>query len=140
MRYGSNRGNVDVGLSARIERDASTDRLRLRLSAVYTYMREMVRRPLLEYAVEAEFEIPELDEYVAFSGDRSMIDIPPGVMTMMLGVAVGALRGMIAQRTAGTALEDRPLPLVNLSRLVSRLIYGTRPSSKIVPLTSQAIG
>lgn len=139
MRYGSNAEDVSVDLHARLDTDARADRLTLRLGAVYTYMRSMVKRPLLDYTVEAEFEIPNLEEYVSFSTSRDKVDIPPAVMSLMLSVALGALRGMIAQKTIGTALEYRPLPLVNLSSLVSRLIYGSEPAKPVIPVSSSVV-
>lgn len=139
MRYGSASADVSVDLHARLDTDTRADRLILRLGAVYTYMRSMVKRPLLDYTVEAEFEIPGLEEYVSFSPSRDKVDIPPAVMSLMLSVALGALRGMIAQKTVGTALEYRPLPLVNLSSLVSRLIYGSEPSKPTIPVSSSVV-
>ena len=53
---------------------------------------------------------------------------------VMYGVAIGALRGMLAQRLAGTMLEAYPLPLVNISELVSRHLYGNAPSQLTIPL------
>lgn len=137
LRYGNNPADISVDLKASVDEDMASDRLSLRLGVVYTYMRSMVRRPLLDYNVEAVFEIPALGEHVSFSPSRERLDIPPSLMTLMLSVAVGALRGMIAQKTVGTPLEDRPLPLVNITWLVSRLIYGDRPSARTIPLDGQ---
>lgn len=139
MRYGSAPGDISVDLHARLDTDARADRLTLTLGAVYSYMRSMVKRPLLDYTVEAEFEIPALEEYVGFTPSRDKVDIPPAVMSLMLSVALGALRGMIAQKTVGTALEYRPLPLVNLSSLVSRLIYGSKPAKPAIPIESSVV-
>ena len=103
-------------------------------------MRGMIRRPLLSYAAEAVFEIPGLAEYAMGipSGDR--VELPPAVMTLMLGVGIGAIRGLIAQRTAGTVLESRPLPLINVSGLVSRLIYGDVPAGHAIPFGAPVCG
>ena len=83
------------------------------------------------------FEIPSLASHVDFSRSRDRVGIPPSLMAMMLNVAIGALRGMIAQKTVGTPIEDRPLPLVNVSQLVSRLIYGDRPPERVIPVDTQ---
>lgn len=139
MRYSSNPEDISVDLHARLDTDSSSDVITLRLGAVYTYMRAMVKRPLLDYTVEAEFEIPGIENFINFSQNREVVDIPPSVMSLMLSVAVGALRGMIAQKTVGTTLEHRPLPLVNLSNLVSRLIYGSKPKEPTIPMGSSVI-
>lgn len=137
LRYGNLQDDIIVDLKARIEEDNASDSLVLRLEAFYSYMRSMVRRPLLDYAVEVVFEIPSVADYVGFTPARDRVAIPPSLMAMMLNVAIGALRGMIAQKTVGTPLEERPLPLVNVSQLVSRLIYGDRPSERTIPVSSQ---
>ncbi len=134
LRYGNRAEDIAIDLNARVEADHASDMLTLRLEALYTYMRGMVKRPLLSHTVEAVFEIPSLAEYVTFNQTRDKVDLPPSVMSLMLSVAIGALRGMIAQKTAGTALENRPMPLINLTELVSRLIYGQRHDGVVIPV------
>ncbi len=137
LRYGNSPTDISVDLTANVGEDMALDQITLRLEVIYTYMRSMVRRPLLKSAVEAVFEIPGLDRHVAFSPSRETLEIPPSLMTLMLGVAIGALRGMVAQKTVGTPIADRPLPLVNISWLVSRLMYGNTPSRRTIPLEAQ---
>lgn len=139
LRYGAHPEDINVDVHARLDSDIASDRITLRLGTVYTYMRDMVKRPLLDYTVEAEFEIPNLNDYVDFSPTRDDIDLPPSILSLMLSVALGALRGMIAQKTVGTPLEFRPLPLVNLSKLVSRLIYRTKPAKNAIPISSNIV-
>lgn len=140
LRYGNNPEDVVVDLVARLEDDRPAERLTLRMGVVYSYMRSMVRRRLLRHTVEVVFSIPSMDDFVPPTPARDKIDISPSVMSMMLGVAIGALRGMVAQKTAGTPLEERPLPLINISELVSRLIYGSRPSAATIPLDRHTVG
>lgn len=139
LRYGNHPEDIAVDLVARVEDDRVAERLALRVGVFYTYMRSMVRRPLLRQTVEVVFTIPSMEDFVSFTPARDKIDIAPSVISMMLGVAIGALRGMIAQKTTGTPLEGRPLPLVNVSGLVSRLIYGDRPSRATIPLGEPAV-
>lgn len=140
LRYGSNPENIAVDLRASLDRDVPRERLALVLTATYTYMRGMIKRPLLEYAVVAEFEIPGMSAYVEFSPSRETVSVPPSLMNLMLCVAVGALRGMIARKTSGTPLENHPLPLINISSLVSKLIYGERADNRVVPLEEPVCG
>jgi len=101
----------------------------------------MVRRPLLDFAVATEFEVDNFDRHFAHALDRDrMVDLPPSVLTLMLGVSIGALRGMIAQRTKGTPLESSPLPLINITSLVSRLIYADTADDYTHPLSAQICG
>ena len=43
----------------------------------------------------------------------------------MLGMAVGALRGVIAVRTADTPLRFRPLPIIDLTALMYRMQFAS---------------
>lgn len=134
LRLGRHHADIDVRVHASLREDRAEEKILLRLEASYSYMRSMVRRPLLLHTVEVEFEIPEMAQVSVPVTNGEKISLPPSLMNMMIGVGVGALRGMIAQRTAGTPLEDRPLPLINISSLVSRLIYGEPSGSRVVPL------
>lgn len=50
LRYGNSPEEISVDLKACVEDDVASECLVLRLEALYTYMRSMVRRPLLDYA------------------------------------------------------------------------------------------
>lgn len=141
LRLASDGSQIKVGLKAKVDLLPEKCAIKLLLTAYYTRVRGMVRRPLLDFAVETEFEVDDFNRHFAdaFSGER-MMDLPPSVLTMMLSVGIGALRGMIAQRTKGTPLESTPLPLINISSLVSRLIY-TSPSDEFTrPFSTQICG
>lgn len=134
LRIGNSPTDIDVRVHASLSEDHTDSRVTLHLEVTYSYMRTMIRRPLLQHAVDVEFEIPDISKVLVPVINGEKIAIPPSLVTMMLGIAVGALRGMIAQRTAGTALEKRPLPLINISSLVSRLIYGEPSGRRVIPL------
>lgn len=140
MRYGNTPEDISVDLRARLEPDGASERLSLQVAVTYSYMRTMIKRPLLEHAVVAEFEIPGLADLLKMTPSREKIAIPPSLMNLMLSVTIGSLRGMIAKRTAGTALEKHPLPLINISSLVSRLIYGEWPHNRVIPLEEPVCG
>ena len=58
LRYGNNPEDIIIDMKARVEGDSASESLTLRLEVMYSYMRSMVRRPLLDYAVDVVFEIP----------------------------------------------------------------------------------
>lgn len=142
LRFGASGGTARVGLAARVTSDADRSLLKLRLAASYSWERGMLRRRLLDYEVDAVFEVDDFERHFG-RGPRSpeVVDMPPSVLRLMLTVAVGALRGMIALRTAGTPLGSRPLPLVNVSELLGRLIYGSEAarSQSVYPLTAMVV-
>lgn len=141
LRMASASSQVKVGLKAKVDLLPGDGAVRLLLTAYYTRVRGMVRRPLLDFAVETDFEVDDFDRHFsdAVNGER-IIDLPPSVLTLMLSVGIGAMRGMIAQRTKGTPLEATPLPLINISSLVSRLIYAAPPDGLIHPFSTQICG
>lgn len=134
LRYGSQPADIDVNLRTHLEQNLADSRVTLRVEVVYTYMRAMIKRPLLHLAAEAVFEIVGLERYMMPTADRESIDMPPSLMQLMLSVAIGAIRGMIAQKTVGTSLQSHPMPLIDISKLVSRLIYGTPAPQGTIPL------
>lgn len=124
---------ITVGLSVRFDTKGS-DMLSVTATATYSCIRSMVKRRLLDYTVETLFEIPGMDANITMADNR--IDIPPHLMTLLLSATIGALRGMLAMRTSGTALADYPLPLINISTLVSRLTYGTESPRNPFPIAN----
>ncbi|MBP3590312.1 MAG: hypothetical protein J6J61_07030, partial [Muribaculaceae bacterium] len=71
--------------------------------------------------------VKDLKENIERHGENAVVDSQ--LMMLMLGVAVGALRGIVAVRTKGTLLESRPLPIINISALMYRLHYGEEPQN-----------
>ncbi len=141
FRLTGSASEVKVGLKVHLETIPRFQKVKLRLCATYTRERGMVLRPLLDYVVDVEFEIDEYQRHFgADAGHGDAFDFPPSVLTMMLGVGVGAMRGMIALRTKGTPLADKPLPLINISSLVSRLIYSSPCDENTYPLSALVCG
>ncbi len=130
MRYDGS--PVTVALRSRFHAVPAKHSIALIVTASYYYYRSQLRHNLVEYPVEVTFEI---DPYSSLTADNEgEIELPPRVMTLMYSVTIGALRGMLAQKTANTILRDYPLPIVNVSELVSRHIYGTPAPDRAIPL------
>lgn len=131
MRYSG--GEISVTLKSKFAgKDADSNVVTLMLGVVYSYMKGMMLHRLLRYSIAVDFELSDAG---AFSiGDTGM-DIPPRLMTLMYSSAIGAMRGMLALRTAGTFLKDYPLPLINISALVCEHMSGRKVPDDILPLT-----
>ena len=114
VRY--NGGFVNVELSAGMSLGQNNHVATLTLGAHYTTMRGQILRNLMDYTVKAHFEV---DGLVSVEDDAAMM--PPGLLRMMLGVTIGAIRGMIAIRTAHTFLANFPLPLMDLDALMENM-------------------
>lgn len=124
---------IAVSLKSRFIPHADKKQISLVIGTRYTCLRNMLRRHILRYNIEVIFDI---DPYPDDCDDTSgRIKPPAALMTIMYGSAIGALRGMLALRLADTFLRDYPLPLINVSALVSEQLYGTPASEKNIPFT-----
>ncbi len=125
---------IGVALRLRVEPDVRSSLVRLKLGVCYSCVHGYLRRTLLDYHIEADFEIDRLQEHVEMSGADAVLSTR--LMTMMLSVTIGSLRGMLAIRTARTWLADYPLPVINISELISRLHYGSDWNADALPLVN----
>lgn len=109
---------IDLDISADFVRTEKGD-LRLQIGAHYTCLRSMIVRRLLDYVIEVTFEVDGIENCADISDGEMLID--PDVLTLMMGVALGALRGMVALRTEGSVLEKHPIPIMRIADLIRRL-------------------
>ncbi|MCD8394258.1 MAG: hypothetical protein LUC85_05415 [Bacteroidales bacterium] len=109
-------GPIGINLYSRFLGASGDGAMRWRLGVVYSTVRGQIERHLLCHEIELGLE-----------GDFPIVDdgleLPVEVATSILSVGIGALRGMIVDRTARTFLARHPLPLFNLTELVDTLIY-----------------
>lgn len=120
MRYED--GKVNVALSASFNMCRESSEAIITVGVHYTTLRSQVIRKLMDYAVRARFEISDIKGLVDIEyGD---ILLPPGLLHLMLSVSVGALRGMLALRTANTFLANFPLPLLDLTEIMDHMDMG----------------
>ena len=120
MRYEG--GKVNVALSASFNMCRESSEAIITVGVHYTTLRSQVIRKLMDYAVRARFEISDIKGLVDIEyGD---ILLPPGLLHLMLSVSVGALRGMLALRTANTFLANFPLPLLDLTEIMDHMNMG----------------
>lgn len=117
MRF--NGSEVDVELSTDFNRDMAHRTITLRLGAHYSALRNQLRRRLLDYVIDVEFEIMRPDGLIVVEEDE--ITLTPNLLHLMFSIAMGALRGMIALRTANTFLAHFPLPVYNLYELIDHI-------------------
>lgn len=110
---------VDVELSTDFNRDRVHRTITLQLGAHYTALRSQIRRRLLDYVIDVEFEIMHPDGLIVVEDDE--ITLTPNLLHLMFSIAMGALRGMIALRTANTFLAHFPLPVYNLYDLIEHI-------------------
>ncbi len=120
---------VQVDMNVRVVPKLESNLITLIVSTSYIGIVNLIRERLLVCSAVATFEVQDLQKHVEQNGED--IIVGSKLMMTMLGIAVGALRGIIAVRTKFTPLEHCPLPVIDLSALMYRLRYGQPPPRKI---------
>ena len=116
---------VHVDMTVRVVPDLDKSTVSLVVTASYIVQGKFVRERVLTCSAFATFQIENLRQHVEINGED--IIVGGHLMMMMLGITVGALRGIISVRIAGTPLSNRPLPIIDLTALMYRLRYGSSP-------------
>ncbi len=70
-----------------------------------------IRKKALELETSNLFEFDDLEKYLTFKNDS--IEDNSGVIPILLSVSIGAMRGILVTKTAGTCLSNHPLPIIN---------------------------
>lgn len=116
MRYEAT--PVEVNLATEFAYHAGKNIVRLTLSARYTTLRGQISRRLLDYAITADFEINGAESEQM----PEEIVVTPDIVRLMLSIAVGAMRGMVALRTERTFLANYPLPIYDMESLMEPIM------------------
>lgn len=108
---------VEVALTTDFHVDPETRHVTLELGVHYTSVRAQVMRRLMDHVMSVCFAVRPIG-----GPQTPSLMVTPEIIRMILGVALGASRGMIALRTAGTFLARHPLPLYDLRTLVDNIL------------------
>lgn len=114
---------IVVDMSVKAIPDLKRSLITLVVSCSYRAVIGFIRERLMVCSAVATFEVADLAGHIERRGEEAVVG--GSLMMTMLGIAVGALRGIVAVRTAGTPLHNRPLPIIDLSALMYRLHYGS---------------
>lgn len=125
-------GGISVSLTSRFIPATEKKQVSLIVGTCYHYTRNLLRHRILCYNIEVIFDVDPFPYSTTGSEDASYLH--PRLMTLMYSAAIGALRGMLALRVENTFLKDYPLPLINISELVSERIYGRKADLHTIPL------
>ena len=116
---------VNVDMNVRVVPDLNRSLISLVVSCSYIAVVDFIRTRVLVSSVIATFEIEDLCEHIVTQGEE--VIVAGQLMMTMLSISVGALRGVVAVRTADTRLRNTPLPIIDLTALMYRLHYGKTP-------------
>lgn len=118
LRYTGATIDVELSTAFRVNRRRKT--VSLLIGAHYTTLRTQILRHLLDYVIEAEFEVSDFNGVVDQQSGELLISTD--MLSLMLSVGIGALRGMLALRTEGTFLSHFPLPVYDLDELIDNVV------------------
>lgn len=113
------RETISVDMNVKVVPDTAHSRLSVLVSCSYRAVIGLIRERLLVCTAFATFEVEDLASQIEENGERNLL--PAALMTNMLGIAVGALRGIVSVKTVDTPLHRRPLPIIDLNVLLHRL-------------------
>lgn len=91
----------------------------LTVVARYSASRSGLARPLISCAVKIVFKVADAPHCVMVTPDA--VYLPPDLLGSMMGIGIGALRGMLALKSAGTFLSSHPLPVMSMGELISNM-------------------
>lgn len=123
---------IQIGFTVSMEPDQQNNILDFRLGVVYYTVIESVRHQLVEYKALFTFEILGLEEHLQ-AAELERIAIKPELFSLLLGIAVGSVRGMLAVKMSGSLLDNYPLPIINLTSLMQALHQSSMQERSILP-------
>ena len=110
---------ISVDMNVKVVPDVDRSLLSVIVSCFYRAVIGFIRERLLVCTAVATFEVDDLAALIKENGEEKIV--PASAMMNMLGIAVGALRGIVAVKTAATPLRRRPMPIIDLHTLMRRL-------------------
>lgn len=111
--------SAKASLSARLIPAVEADSLSLLLSVSFRNTATEDHPVLLQETVLAEFSVGDIASHIDL--DSECIRVPRHMLTLMLSITLGALRGMVALRTAGTPLASCPIPIMDITDIAARI-------------------
>ena len=96
------------------------DSIRIDFAGRYSSGRD---ETLIRLVTSVEFQILNMEKLLLFTKNGSIKD-PTHIIAPLLVVSYGAMRGMMATKTAGTPLEKFPVPLLSQSELYRTFLEG----------------
>ena len=111
--------NLQVGMNVLITPNLSDNQIILQITINYHYTENAVLITPLFYIMEIWFSVIDLDRFVEEKGETILIKHE--LLSMLLGISIGTIRGMIAHRCQDTIFEAYPLPIINITHLRAHL-------------------
>ena len=86
---------------------------------------------LLTYEINSTFEVGEMEAVVCVR-DYS-VSVAPELLSILVGVSIGTLRGMLVLKSADSFFANYQLPIINITELIASLQTETVKQSSYFP-------
>jgi len=103
---------LQIGISYGFKPVPESDRFDVNISATY----EFNGNEIMGYQAKVTFVIENLSTFLINNGNQFTVN--PDFIPFLLNTSIGALRGMLALKTASTALHNYPLPIIDMNQLL----------------------
>lgn len=110
---------LQVGININTTPFLSENQIKLSVTINYHYINNSILVTPLHYTMDIWFNVNNLDEFIEDKGNSILIKHE--LLSMLLGVSIGTIGGMIAHRCKDTFLENYPLPIINVTHLMASL-------------------
>ena len=90
------------------------ERIRVQTGVIYSVEGES----LCEFIISTTFYLEPFSEIVSIDENRKTVSFKTEVVSTLLNIAFGILRGALYEKTKGTPLASFPLPLIPIPELV----------------------
>lgn len=121
--------DLQVGININTIPFLLNNQIKLRITIDYHYIDNTILVEPLFYSMEIWFDVKDLANFV--EEKRENVLIKHELLSMLLGVSIGTIRGMMAHRCKNTVFENYPLPIINVTHLMANLQNNNHPEKNI---------
>lgn len=106
---------IQIGFSNKVEPNLADGQISIVFGVRYVFGEDVI----LESIYRFSFAVIDIDRFVTINKDGSVTIMH--LMPHFLSVAVGTMRGILVVKTAGTALSQYTLPMIDVNQLNTSL-------------------
>jgi len=114
-----NEKNISFGFGIKLNPNQNTKEFGIALLVKYVFNDGDLVEDLCGYEIECVFKVIEFDEAIKIGDNK--VNIEDGILSNLLSITIGSIRGMLAIKTAGNVLNKYPLPLIDPMNLIKQL-------------------
>lgn len=111
--------DLQVGININTIPFLLKNQIKFQITIDYHYIDNTILAEPLFYTMEIWFDVADLASFV--EEKENSVLIKHELLSMLLGVSIGTIRGMMAHRCRNTVFENYPLPIINVTHLMANL-------------------